>query len=256
MSAPGRIGSPVKITQNLKFIADKSLQRCRGAVKATAWNFRFFAEKSWWLRLGKTLKYALYVAAHPLDGFWDLTHEKRGSLAAANVIIAAAVLVEVLRLTLTSFQFVTVNMEYFNAVIVALRILLPVFLWTVANWSLTTLMDGKGTMRDIYMAVSYALTPYVLINLVMIVLSQFITFEEGAVYWVLAGFAILWTGMLILAGMMMIHDYSLSKTIVSSLFTVVGMGVIVFIFVIFFSLISDAVAYFISLYKEILFRVI
>ena len=204
----------------------------------------------------KALKYALYVCVHPLDGFWDLTHEKRGSIAAANVIIAAMVLIEILRATLTNFQFMIVNMEYFNAVIVALRVLLPVFLWTVSNWSLTTLMDGKGRMRDIYMALSYALTPYVLINAAMIVLSLFITHDEGAVYYVLAGFSMLWTGILILCGMMMIHDYSFAKTVFSSLLTIVGMGVIVFVFVIFFSLISDAVAYFISLYKEILFRVI
>ena len=215
-----------------------------------------YTDKAWWTHLGKTLKYALYVSVHPLDGFWDLSHEKRGSLAAANVIVCAAVLVEILRLTLTSFQFVTINMEYFNAVIVAMRILLPVFLWTVANWSLTTLMDGKGRMGEIYMAVCYALTPYVIINAGIIVLSQFITFEEGAVYWVLAGFAAVWTGILILSAMMMVHDYSMIKTLLSSLLTVIGMGVMVFIFVVFFSLVSDAVAYFISLYKEILFRVI
>jgi len=215
-----------------------------------------YLEKAWWNRLGKTLKFALHVSVHPLDGFWDLSREKRGSLAAANVIIGAAVLVEILRLTLTSFQFVTVNMEYFNAVIVALRILLPVFLWTVANWSLTTLMDGKGRMGEIYMAVCYALTPSVIINAAMILLSQFITFEEGAVYWVLAGFAILWTGILIISAMMMVHDYSMAKTIASSFLTLIGMGVMVFIFVVFFSLVSDAVAYFVSLYKEILFRVI
>jgi len=56
--------------------------------------------------------------------------------------------------------------------------------------------------------------------------------------------------------MMMVHDYSLAKTLFSSLLTVVGMGVMVFIFVIFFGLISDAVSYFVSLYKEILFRLI
>jgi hypothetical protein len=215
-----------------------------------------YTDKAWWRYLGKTLKYALYVSVHPLDGFWDLSHEKRGSLAAGNVILFAAVLVEVLRLTLTSFQFVKVNMENFNAVIVALRILLPVFLWTVANWSLTTLMDGKGRMGEIYMAICYALTPFVIINAIMILLSQFITFEEGAVYWVLAGFAAVWTGILILSAMMMVHDYSMPKTLLSSFLTVIGMGVMVFIFVVFFSLISDAVAYFISLYKEILFRVI
>jgi hypothetical protein len=215
---------------------------------------KYLADKAWWQHLGKTLKYALYVSTHPLDGFLDLTHEKRGSIGAANIILALAVILEVMRLTLTNFQFVSVNMEYFNAIIVVMRILLPVFLWTVANWSLTTLMDGKGRMHEIYMAICYALTPYVIINAVMIVLSQLITFEEGAIYWVLAGFAALWTGILILAAMMMVHDYSLPKTIFSSLLTIVGMGVMVFIFVIFFSLISDALAYFISLYKEILFR--
>jgi hypothetical protein len=117
-------------------------------------------------------------------------------------------------------------------------------------------MDGKGKMGDIYMAVAYALTPSVIINAIMIIISQLIRFAEGAIYLFLAGFCSLWTGILILAGMMMIHDYSITKTILSSLLTVVGMGVIVFIFVIFFSLISDAVSYFVSLYKEILFRVI
>ena len=217
---------------------------------------KFLNNKAWWQHLGTTLKYSLYVIAHPLDGFWDLTREKRGSVGAANVIIGFAVIVEVLRLTLTSFQFVTINMEYFNSIIVALRILLPVGLWTVANWSLTTLMDGKGRMIEIYMSVCYALTPFVIINAIMIILSQFITFEEGAIYWVLGGFAAIWTGILILAAMMMVHDYSLLKTIFSSLLTIVGMGVMVFIFVIFFSLISDAVSYFVSLYKEILFRFI
>ena len=217
---------------------------------------KYLNDKKWWKHLGITLKYSLYVCTHPLDGFWDLTHEKRGSIGAANIIIGLAVVVEVLRLTLTNFQFVSINMEYFNSVIVALRVLLPVGLWTVANWSLTTLMDGKGRMFEIYMAVCYAFTPYVIINAVMIVLSQIITFDEGAIYKVLAGFAIVWTALLILAAMMMVHDYSLAKTIGSSLLTIVGMGIMVFIFVIFFSLVSDAVAYFISLYKEILFRVL
>lgn len=217
---------------------------------------KILPDKEWWQHFGKTLKYSLYVCTHPLDGFWDLTHEKRGSIAAANFIVFVAVVVEVLRLTLTNFLFVSVNMEFFNAIIVVMRIILPIFLWTLANWGLTTLMDGKGRMHEIYMAMAYAMTPWVIINAIMIILSQFITFEEGAIYWVLAAFATLWMGMLVLAGMMMIHDYSLTKTIFSSLLTVVGMGLIVFVFVIFFSLVSDAVAYFISLYREILFRVL
>jgi len=217
---------------------------------------KYFVDKAWWDHVGKTLKYSLYTSTHPLDGFWDLTHEKRGSFAAANIIVAASVIIEVLRMTLTSFQFVRVNMENFNAIIVFMRILLPVFLWTLANWSLTTLMDGRGKMGEIYMAVAYALAPSVIINAVMIVLSQVLTFDEGAIYWFFSGLSIGWTALLIIAGMMMVHDYSLAKTFLSSFLTIIGMGIIVFIFVIFFSLISDSIAYFVSLYKEIIFRVI
>jgi hypothetical protein len=217
---------------------------------------KYLADKAWWQHFGKTLKYSLYCCTHPLDGFWDLTHEKRGSIAAANLIVFLAVIVEIFRETLTSFLFVTINMEYFNAIIVVMRIILPIFLWTVANWGLTTLMDGKGKMHEIYMTMAYAMTPWVIINVIMIVLSQFITFEEGAVYWVLAGFSAVWMGILILAGMMMVHDYSLARTLFSSLLTIIGMGIIVFVFVVFFSLVSDAIAYFASLYKEILFRVL
>jgi len=215
----------------------------------------FFADKSWWQHLGKTLKYSLYVCTHPLDGFWDLTNEKKGSVAAANVIVAAALFVEVFHLTLTNFQFIIINMEYFNVIIVFLRVLLPVLLWTLANWSFTTLMDGKGTMKDIYMAVSYALVPSVIINIIMIILSRVITFDEGAFYYFLSVLSFLWTVLLIICGMMMIHDYSMGKTIFSCLLTIIGIGVIVFIFVVFFSLISDSITYFISIYKEISFRV-
>ena len=31
-------------------------------------------------RYKDSLRYALYVMTHPFDGFWDLTHEKRGSI--------------------------------------------------------------------------------------------------------------------------------------------------------------------------------
>jgi hypothetical protein len=243
-------------TVNRLSIRESGRRIVGGIIFNAAEYAHLLAEKDWWIHLGKTLKYSLHVAAHPIDGFWDLIHEKRGSIAAANIIVAASVLVEILRLTLTNFQFMFVNLEYFNIVIAVLSVLLPIFLWTVSNWSLTTLMDGKGKMRDIYMAVSYALVPSIIINAAMILLSQFITFDEGAVYHVLGGFSILWTGMLFLAGMMMIHDYSLVKAILSSLLTIVGMGVMVFIFVIFFSLTSDAIAYFVSLYKEIIFRLI
>ncbi|MBO5898585.1 MAG: hypothetical protein J6R04_06205, partial [Clostridia bacterium] len=41
---------------------------------------------------GQELMYGFYTILHPFDGFWDLKHEKRGSLRAALVFLALTVL--------------------------------------------------------------------------------------------------------------------------------------------------------------------
>ena len=202
----------------------------------------------------KTLRYSLYVITHPLDGFWDLTHENRGSVAAANIIIAMAMLTRVFRLQFTSFLFIKVIWEHVNLIEILLGFLIPIVLACVANWALTTLFDGKGTMKQIHMGIGYALTPYVLIQFPMIFISNLMTVEEGAFYSYILIFSELWCGMLIISAVMMIHDYTLGKTLITIAATVLGMVLIIFIFLLFFSLVTDAAAYFISLYKEIIFR--
>ena len=51
----------------------------------------------------ETLKFALYCITHPLDGFWDLTHEKRGTIAAANTILLLTLLANLFKLSMPSF---------------------------------------------------------------------------------------------------------------------------------------------------------
>ena len=175
-------------------------------------------------------------------------------MAAANFIVFAATAIRILSLQYTSFLFMRVNWARINVFTEFLTILLPLLIWCVANWSLTTLFEGKGRMRDIYMGTAYAITPYVLIQLPLIFLSNVITVEEGAFHMVLSGVSLLWSGSLIVFAMMMIHDYTLGKTLAFILMSLFGMLVIIFVMLLFFSLISDGIAYIVSLYKEISFR--
>jgi len=205
---------------------------------------------------GKSLRYCLFTMRRPLVGFWDLIHEGQGSLAAAHTIVVAAIIVEVLRWTLTNFQFFIVDMEGFNVLMVVAQILLPLFLWVVANWSLTTLLDGKGRLSDIYMGTAYALAPMVIINAILIPVSHLITFEEGAIYWIANSVGMLWFVLLLLCAMKEIHDYSFSKALLSSLLSIVGIAIMIFIFIMFFAVVSDGIVYFYSIFQEIFFRML
>jgi hypothetical protein len=204
--------------------------------------------------LGKSLKYSTHVIFRPFDGFWDLTHEKRGSMGAATIIFVLVLLTQIWQFQYTSFVFMKVQWEYFNLLMQIIPTIVLFSIWCISNWSLTTLMDGKGKLGQIYMATAYAFTPYVLINLPLIAISHLLTKDEGTYYDIFQSFATIWCVILILCAMMMVHDYSLAKAVFSSLLAIVGMMIVIFLIVMFFSLITQSFGYFISLYKEIAFR--
>ena len=205
-------------------------------------------------RYTETLRYALYVIFHPFDGFWDLSHEKRGSLAAATTFLVLWLLTYVLRLMFTNFQFINAPIQYINIYQRCGSLLLPFLVLCVANWSLSTLFDGKGRLKDIYMAMCYALVPYVLIQLPLIVLSHVLSFDESAYYYVLGSVSVIWCVFLIFVGLMQVHDYGPGKTLIFLFITVFGALVILFLILVFLSLLSQAFGYFVSLYKEIAYR--
>lgn len=212
------------------------------------------ANRQGWSHFRDSLRFALYVMTHPFDGFWDLTHEKRGSLGAANLFVLLTVLTQLLALQYTSFMFSAVYWDSVNIIERSLSMLVPLSIWCLANWGLTTLFDGKGTLRDVYMATAYALVPYVLIHMPLILVSNILTVQEGAIYSVFSGLSVLWTGLLLVSGMMKIHDYTLGKTLLFMLMSALGILIVVFLVLLFVSLVSDGVGYFVALYREIVFR--
>ena len=217
--------------------------------------FKKLGRKETYNHFFSTLRYSLHVITHPADGYWDLIHAKRGSYAAANFLVIMTLLVHVWKLRFTSFLFLDINWEKdVNVLIEIASILLPLAIFCICNWACTTLFDGKGHLGDIYMGTAYALTPYVLIQIPLIIMSNFVTVEEGSFYFVFNNISMMWCAILIFMAMMMIHQYSFGKTLLFTIITIFGMLVFIFIMLLFFSMISQGVAYFISLGREVVFR--
>ncbi len=212
------------------------------------------ARRAKWDKYVASMKYAKYVLFHPFDGFWDLTHEKRGSFAAATTYLALFLITRVVQLLFTNFQFINAPLQYVNVFEQAASLLLPFLILCLANWSMTTLFDGKGRFIDIYIAMCYALVPYTLIQLPLVFISNVIAFDEAAFYTVLMGASTAWCLFLVFVGLMQVHDYSPGKTLIFVAVTIVGALIIIFLLLVFFSLLGDAASYFISLYREIAFR--
>ena len=228
----------------------RTAKSATGTVKAE----KAARRSAWWSRYKDSLLYSLHVITHPFDGFWDLIHEKRGTIAAANTFLFLFLLTRVLKLMLTSFQFISAPIQHLNIFEEAGSLLLPFLILCLANWAMTTLFDGKGRFKDIYMAMCYALVPYVLLQFPMTIISNGLAYDEGSFYSVIMSVAVVWCVFLVFVGLMEVHDYGPGKTFIFLIVTVVGALIIIFLVLVFFSLLSDALAYFISLYREIVYR--
>ena len=216
--------------------------------------FASLFSKEKWQRYLKSLKFALYCTTHPIDGFWDLTHERRGTYAAANTILFITILTRILKLRYTSFIFIQVYWEDLNILTYVASILIPLALFVIGNWALTTLFDGKGRLGQVYMATCYALTPYPLVQIPLMIFSNFITTEEAQFYAVVSIIALIWVAFIGVLGMTQVHEYSFGKNILFLVATVFAMLVMVFLLMLFFSMITQGVAYFVSIAKELLYR--
>lgn len=201
-----------------------------------------------------SLAFAGYMAFHPFKGFYEMKREKRGSMAAAFTIAAFYTVTMLIKKVATGFVFSTVEVTEVNVFLTLLEILAPFVLFCIANWCLTTLMDGEGNLRDIVMTVCYSLLPATLIQILVILASHILTLQEGAVLGVFEWLATAYTVFLIFTGTLTIHQYTLKRAVATSFFSIVGMAVILFIGFIFVNLGCEVFDYFRSIYREIIFR--
>ncbi len=203
--------------------------------------------------LKEELLYAFHLILHPFDGFWDLKHENRGGVRGATVIFLSTVLVFIYQAIGRGYLYNPYGMgvSYFQEI---LSVAMPLFLWVLANWCLTTLFDGEGTFKDIYIATCYALTPLPILILPTIWLSNIVTAEEMAILGLVSSLAFAWLGLLVFFGMMVIHDYTLGKNVMTTVGTIVGAAFIMFICILFGNLLKQVFTFGYNIYVEIAFR--
>lgn len=195
-----------------------------------------------------------YVMLHPFDGFEDFKRNKKGKLSVALVFIFLFIIFRIMKFSYESPIINDVNPLDLNSIKEILTVVMIVGLFSVANWSVTTIMSGKGNYKEILMVTGYALFPIVIIGIPAVLISNLLTIEEMAIYQLIIGMSYVATGWILFMGVLNIHEYGLLKTIGSLFLTIVAMAVMIFFALLFFSLIQE-IFYFIKvLWQEINLR--
>ena len=199
---------------------------------------------------GEELIYAFYVPFHPFDGYYDLKHEKRGSVKAGLTIMGITILAFFYQAIGRGYMF-NPRETYSTIVVQILSITIPVMLWCIGNWCLTTLFEGEGSFRDIFIATTYSLAPLPLFVVISTVLTNVLTVTEGSIVSLLVTLGYIWVGFLLFFGMLVTHDYNLRKNILITICTILAMVVIMFVMILFSSLVIKMITFIVAIVKEI-----
>ena len=215
-------------------------------ILLAVWVFRKIAvhnQKTLASPAGSGLRDALllgfYVIFHPFNGYWALKGEKRGGVRSATILLALACLTQAIAAAASGFLSGDEEASVGSGV---LNLLAPLLLWCIANTCFTSLMDGKGSFRDVYVAVGTSTLPVTLLVLPCTVVSHFLILEELPILAMVTNVAYIWMAALIFFSMITVHDYTLGKNVLVSILTVLGMAFILFLLFIFVSLIGRMIS--------------
>lgn len=200
------------------------------------------------------IQFPLHIIVRPFDGFWDLKYENRGRMSVALTILLLLVITTSLTNQFAGFLVNFNDPRYLNTIKDLMYTVLPFLLFCVANWSITTLMEGEGKFKEIVMATAYALLPLILVNLPMTFISRFMAQEETPFYWMLNSFAAIWFVYLLFVGNMTVHQYTAAKAVVTLLLTVIAMGIMVFLGALALTVGMDIYWFVYDVYRELIFR--
>ena len=203
---------------------------------------------------GHKWKYAFYTVTHPLDAYYEIRHRNEGSVAIAIVLVVLFSISFSVNRYAASFIVNDINPLSVNSLTELISVLLLYFLFCIGNWSVTCLMNGEGRFKDILIAVGYAMIPLIVCFNLGTIFSQFVTKSEAAFYWIIIGLGIAWAVIMVLMGIMTIHNYSLGKTLLTILLTFVAMLIIIFVVLLLADLINQVYTFLHSIYQELIFR--
>lgn len=199
----------------------------------------------------KDFGFVFYMLRHPIDGFYYLKHGQRGGLLAATVLYIAVFVVFVADQLFRAFLFDTSTMSLTS---IAVFFFLPVSLWVVMSYMISSINDGEGTFKNIYIATAYAFSPYLILSPVITALTYFLTLNEAFLIKFGWAIAVIWTVALLVMSVQETQKYTLSTTIKNIVLTFLLILLAVVTCIILYLMLKQMFTFLSGIFREVVYR--
>lgn len=201
------------------------------------------------------IQWLCYAVTHISDGFEDMRFRKSGSLKIAWIILFLLFFSRIAQERLYGFQFRSSYDKTFSIIPYIVSSFVIFFAWVIGNNAVSTFLDGEGSTKNIFIYSSYALVPYIAQSLINTLLSHILIRDEFVFMQAIRIIGVIWSVVLMFSAIKAVHQYSMTRTFVSIVLTIVAIFIMLFLLILFMALVQQLYLFISSLYTEISYRI-
>ena len=196
-------------------------------------------------------KMLLLIIYHPVECMVITKREKSFRWWMVPVFYGTAAFAKCLYAYTVHFSLTEKSPQNINIPLEIAVLILPLLSWVICSYLMTSLIDGESTLKDQLAVSCYCTVPYTLITLISIVISQFMSLEEACIFNAIKGAGLIWMVVLLLVSLMILNDYSLSKTLGIAILSLIAVVILWAVLILLFSLTVQLFSLVFNLIKEI-----
>uniref|UniRef100_UPI0040568240 YIP1 family protein n=1 Tax=Acetatifactor sp. TaxID=1872090 RepID=UPI0040568240 len=181
--------------------------------------------------LGDTL-YAFKVARHPLDCYYDIRVGKAGTVLGATVLYVLLFISFMLYMLGKGFIYQYYDVQDLDISSIVVGFFAIIILFVICNYLVTSINDGQGSLKQVYMLLAYATLPLIIAFFGITAVSYFVTTNEAFFLSVGLVIGVVWTIILLYIGLQTVHNYTAGETVKAVLLTFLLIFVVVVVIMI------------------------
>lgn len=201
------------------------------------------------------LNYTWYFIRHPIDASYGIRMENKASYLSANILLVLFIAVFLINKYAVGFIIKTVPDGRYDIFSDIGGIAAAFLLLTACSYLVCTINDGEATFKRLYSAYMYALGPYIIIKIAIVLLSNVITFNE--IFLIrFSNFCLYsWVLILLFLAVKEVNDYSAKETAKVIFLTIFFALIVVLLIFILYILTTQAYDFIESIIGEAVYRI-
>jgi tetratricopeptide (TPR) repeat protein len=224
----------------------KGIHRRTGAFRAVV------RAKKWIMAvpLIRQLLFVFYFIRNPVDGYYGIKEENKASFSSATLLYLLFFAGYLFSLYDTGFIFNDIERANLILSREIAMVFAPLALWVIANYLVSTINDGEGKFKQVYMATIYSLMPYLIFKPIIVLVSNVLTLNDAFIYSFSNTILLAWSALLLFMMVKEIHGYTVGETIKNILLTLFGMLILSLVLFIIYVLLDQVYDFVYSVIKE------